>query len=55
MSFGIATVEYMLAKLLYWFDWKLPRCAKDLDMSETFMTTVTKKLPLYLQPAPQFG
>ncbi|XP_028791828.1 cytochrome P450 71A1-like [Neltuma alba] len=54
-SFGIASLEYVLANLLCWFDWKLPesgKSAQDVDMSETFMLTVVKKLPIYVQPKP---
>ncbi|KAF7838255.1 cytochrome P450 71A1-like [Senna tora] len=56
VSFGIALVEYMLANLLYWFDWKLPgvstTSAQDIDMSERYGVTVTRKVPLHLQPLP---
>ena len=50
MSFGLATVEYVLANLLYWFDWELPGGAKgeDLDMSEVFGLSIHKKVPLHL-------
>ncbi|KAF7838253.1 cytochrome P450 71A1-like [Senna tora] len=54
ISFGIAVVELVLANLLYWFDWKLPgvntTSAQDIDMTETYGVTVTKKLPLHAQP-----
>jgi cytochrome P450 family 71 subfamily A len=53
MAFGLATTEYMLATLLYWFDWKLPAndaSLQDIDMTEKFGITVTKKVPLCLQP-----
>ncbi|KAI9072601.1 hypothetical protein K1719_045437 [Acacia pycnantha] len=58
MLFGIAAVESVLANLLYWFDWKLPTVngvtAQHLDMEEIFGLTVSKKLPLYLQPIPKY-
>ena len=53
--FGVASLEYVLANVLYWFDWKLPRDCEsnqELDMSETYGITVTKKVPLYLEPVP---
>lgn len=53
MAFGLASTEYMLANLLYWFDWKLPTngaSLQDIDMTEKFGITVTKKVPLCLQP-----
>ncbi|KAI9108921.1 hypothetical protein K1719_020226 [Acacia pycnantha] len=55
MDFAMASVEYMLANLLHWFDWKLPEdgspeCA--IDVSETYGLTVKKKVPLFLQPIP---
>jgi len=51
MNFGIASVEYMLANLLYWFDWKLPETdTQDIDMNEIFGLVVSKKVPLHLKP-----
>ncbi|XP_061341158.1 phenylacetaldehyde oxime monooxygenase CYP71AN24-like [Gastrolobium bilobum] len=58
MTFGLASAEYMLANLLYWFDWKLPRdgaTVQELDMSEKYGLTVNKKVPLYLEPMPYFN
>ena len=49
MNFGIASIEYVLASLLYWFDWKLPDTL-DVDMSEVFGLVVSKKVPLLLKP-----
>ncbi|KAL1293499.1 phenylacetaldehyde oxime monooxygenase CYP71AN24 isoform X1 [Arachis hypogaea] len=51
--FGVAIVEYVLASLLYWFDWKLPEnisSAHDIDMSEEYGLVVSKKVPLHLKP-----
>ncbi|QCD81003.1 Cytochrome P450 [Vigna unguiculata] len=50
--FGLALVEYFLANLLCWFDWKLPESDehKDIDMSEKFGLVVSRKIPLYLNP-----
>ncbi|KAK7330554.1 hypothetical protein VNO77_24749 [Canavalia gladiata] len=54
INFGLASVEYVLANLLYWFDWKLPESSDTLkqyiDMSETFGLVVSKKKPLHLKP-----
>ncbi|CAL0330852.1 unnamed protein product [Lupinus luteus] len=53
LSFGITSVEYVLANLLYWFDWKLPetyKSAHDIDMGEIFGLVTSKKEPLHLQP-----
>ncbi|KAF7838257.1 cytochrome P450 71A1-like [Senna tora] len=50
MSFGVTLVEYVLANVLYWFDWKLPGSAQDIDMTETYGITANKKEPLQLQP-----
>ncbi|KAI9072590.1 hypothetical protein K1719_045426 [Acacia pycnantha] len=53
MAFGLASVEYMLANQLHWFDLKLPQDFDNkIDMSETFGLTVKKKVPLFLQPVP---
>ncbi|KAI9108936.1 hypothetical protein K1719_020241 [Acacia pycnantha] len=56
VSFGVASLEYVLANLLYWFDWKLPdetgKSAQDIDMSEAYGLTVVKKLPICVQPIP---
>ncbi|XVF54573.1 hypothetical protein PTKIN_Ptkin05aG0192000 [Pterospermum kingtungense] len=52
MQFGVASVEYVIANLLYWFDWKLPdtEIAENLDMGEVYGLTVNKKLPLRVVP-----
>ncbi|XP_072081849.1 phenylacetaldehyde oxime monooxygenase CYP71AN24-like isoform X2 [Arachis hypogaea] len=48
MSFGLASTEYILANLLYWFDWKLP-INEDIDMTEMSGIIVSKKVPLHLE------
>ncbi|QHO31891.1 hypothetical protein S83_026497 [Arachis hypogaea] len=48
MSFGLASTEYILANLLYWFDWKLP-INEDIDMTEMSGISVSKKVPLHLE------
>ncbi|XP_028765142.1 cytochrome P450 71A1-like [Neltuma alba] len=53
VSFGFASLEYLLANLLYWFDWKLPETCKsagDMDMSEAYGITCRKKVPICVQP-----
>ncbi|KAI3848723.1 hypothetical protein MKW98_012434 [Papaver atlanticum] len=54
ISFGIANIELPLAQLLYHFDWKLPDGIRpeNLDMSETFGSTVRRRNDLYLIPIP---
>ncbi|KAF7838261.1 cytochrome P450 71A1-like [Senna tora] len=60
ISFGVASVEYLLAVLLFWFDWKLPSgtttSSQDIDMSEAYGLTVNKKVPIHVEPIPySFG
>ena len=53
ISFGLGSTELLLANLLYWFDWKLPKIGvhmQDIDMSEIHGLTVSKKVPLHLEP-----
>ncbi|XVF49797.1 hypothetical protein PTKIN_Ptkin04bG0044500 [Pterospermum kingtungense] len=52
IQFGVASIEYMIANLLYWFDWKLPagETAENLDMSEQYGIAVSKKVPLHVLP-----
>ncbi|KAF9594438.1 hypothetical protein IFM89_031040 [Coptis chinensis] len=52
MLFGLAVSEFVIANLLYWFDWELPGGTnkEDLDMTEYFGLVVTKKIPLHLVP-----
>jgi cytochrome P450 len=48
MIFGVALVEFVVANLLCWFDWKLE--GEDLDMTEISALTASKKIPLHLVP-----
>ncbi|WRX22438.1 Cytochrome P450 - like 10 [Theobroma cacao] len=52
MLFGVVVVEYVIANLLYWFNWKLPddMVAENLDMTEAFGLVVSMKFPLRLCP-----
>ncbi|KAE9587416.1 putative costunolide synthase [Lupinus albus] len=55
ITFGLVSAEYVLANLLYSFDWELSRSGEivhDLDMSEAYGLTVKKKVPLCLVPIP---
>ncbi|XP_023757029.1 parthenolide synthase [Lactuca sativa] len=47
-----ATVEFTIANLLYWYDWKIPGGVKneDLDMLEEGSLVLHRKLPLCLIP-----
>ncbi|PRQ20930.1 putative cytochrome P450 [Rosa chinensis] len=54
-AFALAIVEYMVANLLFWFDWKLPSgnvSVEAIDMSEVYGLVVYKKAPLCLVPVP---
>jgi cytochrome P450 len=47
LTFGITSVEYVIANILYWFDWKLPGDnvrGEDLDLSEVNGLIVTLKM-----------
>ncbi|KAK9288734.1 hypothetical protein L1049_017198 [Liquidambar formosana] len=53
LAMGVATVEFTLANLLYWFDWELPNGMEREAMSmeeDGGGITVHKKTPLYLVP-----
>ena len=53
LTFDIAVVEYVLANLLCWFDWRLPTInaqGEELDMTEVNAITAFRKNPLYLVP-----
>lgn len=57
LTFGVATIEFIITNLLCWFDWSLQpssnaqRPQDGLDMSEiNYSLVVTKKFPLQLVP-----
>lgn len=56
ISLAIAETEYVLANLLYWFDWQLPDGARgeDLDMSDVYRLLIRRKVPLRLVPVSRF-
>ncbi|KAJ6809689.1 premnaspirodiene oxygenase-like [Iris pallida] len=54
MTFGLASVDLALAHLLCYFDWELPNGMKadELDMTELYASTVSRKSELYLVARP---
>ncbi|XVE56694.1 hypothetical protein DITRI_Ditri04bG0031200 [Diplodiscus trichospermus] len=52
LLFAVASIEYLTANLLYWFDWKLPdgEIRENFDMSELYGLTVNRKAPLRVLP-----
>ncbi|XP_048329022.2 phenylacetaldehyde oxime monooxygenase CYP71AN24 [Ziziphus jujuba] len=56
MTFAMSLVEYVMANLLYWFDWKLPcennGMPKNLDMNESAGLSTHMKNPLVVVPIP---
>ncbi|KAJ6837011.1 premnaspirodiene oxygenase-like [Iris pallida] len=54
MTFGLASVELALAHLLFYFDWELPNGmrADELDMTEAYASSVSRKSELYLVARP---
>ncbi|TVU43845.1 hypothetical protein EJB05_10343, partial [Eragrostis curvula] len=54
LNFGLATVEIMLANLIYCFDWEVPTGMRkeDIDMTDEFGLTLRRKDKLFLVPKP---
>lgn len=52
IAFAAAEAEYVLANLLYWFDWRLPpgETVEDFDMTDVFEMVIRKRIPLRLVP-----
>lgn len=50
INFGIATIEIMLANLMYHFDWKLQNGVVGVEMSEVFGMALRRKEKLFLVP-----
>ncbi|PIA51607.1 hypothetical protein AQUCO_01100449v1 [Aquilegia coerulea] len=50
LTFGLMSVEAILANLLYWFDWELNGGATKIDMTEAFGLSVHLEQPLRLVP-----
>ncbi|KAG2678725.1 hypothetical protein I3760_11G016400 [Carya illinoinensis] len=54
LTFGLTSVEYVIANMLCWFDWRLPIASikgQDVGMGEVYGLTVARKIPLHLVPA----
>ncbi|TYH51126.1 hypothetical protein ES332_D10G252800v1 [Gossypium tomentosum] len=56
IPFAVSVIEYVMANLLYWFDWKLPvgEIAENLDMAELYGQTINRKNPLHVVPMSHF-
>ncbi|KAH0455054.1 hypothetical protein IEQ34_016978 [Dendrobium chrysotoxum] len=54
VNFGVASIEIVLAKLLYHFDWELSggKRLEELDMEESIGLALTRKNPLFLVASP---
>ncbi|CAL5032658.1 unnamed protein product [Urochloa decumbens] len=50
MNFAVASIEIMLANIVYHFDWKLPKGVDKIDMTEVPGLTVSRKEKLLLVP-----
>ncbi|KAL4346570.1 hypothetical protein GQ457_17G019810 [Hibiscus cannabinus] len=52
MPLAVRMVHLMLASMIHSFDWKLPQGInpEDVDMRDTFGTTLKKAVPLYVVP-----
>ncbi|CAL5034701.1 unnamed protein product [Urochloa decumbens] len=50
MNFALASVEIMLANLVYHFDWEMPKGVNEINMAEVFGLTVHRKDKLILAP-----
>ncbi|KVH89317.1 costunolide synthase-like [Cynara cardunculus var. scolymus] len=52
ITFGLISIEFALAQMLYYFNWQLPSglSPKDVDMTENDGATATKKVPLSVMP-----
>ncbi|CAO1939181.1 unnamed protein product [Urochloa humidicola] len=50
MNFALASIEMMLANVVYHFDWELPKGVNKIDMSEVSGLTVSRKEKLLLVP-----
>lgn len=52
ITFGLTSIEFALAQMLYYFDWELPSelSPKDIDTTEIDGATATKKVPLSVMP-----
>ncbi|CAN6234723.1 unnamed protein product [Urochloa humidicola] len=49
-NFALASIEIMLANLMYHFDWEMPKGVDDIGMAEVFGLTVHRKDKLILAP-----
>ncbi|KAG6506240.1 premnaspirodiene oxygenase-like [Zingiber officinale] len=56
MTFGLTTLELALSQLLFHFDWAFPKGVKaeDIDMSESFGASASRKVNLLLVPSPRY-
>lgn len=51
-TFGLAVLELILARLLYYFDWSLPTGKNELDMDMTVGITARRKNQLHVVASP---